>query len=186
MDETDPSILSYYTRRNELSTVNGRLLWGSKLIIPSIGRTTILEQLHECHPGINCMKSMARCYVWWPKIESEIEQLVQQCQICQIHHASLPNTPLHPQEYPQRPWSKVHIDHAGHTFLIVNDAYSKWIEAFVVPSTSTEATIKLLHCLSATHGIPEHLVSDNGLGFTSQQFAEFLATNGIKHSRTSP
>lgn len=56
----------------------------------------------------------------------------------------------------------------------------------IVPSTSTEATIKVIRTLFATHGIPEHLVSDNGTGFTSHDFGTFVSTNGIRHSRTSP
>ena len=73
-----------------------------------------------------------------------------------------------------------------HMFLIIVDAQSKWIETFLVPSTSTEATIEVLRTVFATHGVPEHLVSDNGSGFTSQLFTEYLTSYGIKHSRTSP
>ena len=74
----------------------------------------------------------------------------------------------------------------GHMFLIIVDTHSKWIETFLVPSTSTEATIKVLQTVFATHGVAEHLVSDNGSGFTSQMFTEYLTSNGIKHSRSSP
>lgn len=31
------------------------------------------------------------------------------------------------------------------------------------------------------HGLPEHVVSDNGPQFTSAEFAEFMKANGIKH-----
>ena len=90
---------------------------------------------------------------------------------------------------PCRPWTHLHIDHAGpflgHTFLNAVDAHSKWIEPRIVNSTSSEATIKVLRNLFATHGIPEHVVSDNGLGFTSQEFKQFMEQNGIKHT-TSP
>ena len=66
------------------------------------------------------------------------------------------------------------------------DTHSKWIESHVVNSTSSKATIKVLHNLFATHGIPEHVVSDNGSGFTSQEFKQFMEQNGIKHTTTSP
>uniref|UniRef100_A0A1X7TNA0 Integrase catalytic domain-containing protein n=1 Tax=Amphimedon queenslandica TaxID=400682 RepID=A0A1X7TNA0_AMPQE len=66
------------------------------------------------------------------------------------------------------------------------DAYSKWIEAAIVPSTSSKALIKILRSVFATHGVTEHMVSDNGLGFTSEQFQLFTQQNGIKHSYTSP
>ncbi len=107
-----------------------------------------------------------------------------------MHRAAPPKASLHPWEFPQRPWSRIHIDHAGpymgHTFLVIVDAHSKWIETYIVPSTSTESTIKVLRTVFAQHGLPETLVSDNGSGFTSQQFAEFLSSNDIKHTRTSP
>ena len=180
----------YHHRCSELSVADGCILWGSRVIVPSTGRQIVLDQLHECHLGISRMKSLARCYVWWPKIENDIEHLVQNCHTCQLHRPTPPKVPLHTWEYPQRPWSRIHIDHAGlfmgHTLLIIVDAYSKWIEAFIVPSTSTETTVKILRSLFATHGLPEHLVSDNGSGFTSQQFKQFMADNGIKHSCTSP
>uniref|UniRef100_A0A1X7TSG7 Integrase catalytic domain-containing protein n=1 Tax=Amphimedon queenslandica TaxID=400682 RepID=A0A1X7TSG7_AMPQE len=50
------------------------------------------------------------------------------------------------------------------------DAYSKWIEAAIIPSTSSKALFKILHSVFATHGVPEHMASDNGSGFTSEQF----------------
>ena len=65
----------------------------------------------------------------------------------------------------------------GHMFLIIVDAHSKWIETFLIPSTSTEATIEVLWTVFATHGVPEHLVSDNGSGFKSQMFTEYLIPN---------
>ena len=38
----------------------------------------------------------------------------------------------------------------------------------------------------ATHGISKHVVSDNGSGFTSQEFKQLMEQNGIKHTTTSP
>ena len=74
----------------------------------------------------------------------------------------------------------------GHYYLIVVDAHSKWIEAQIVNSTSSEVTIKVLRSIFSTHGIPEQIVSDNGSGYTSQEFTTFITENGIKHSLTSP
>ena len=97
-----------------------------------------------------------------------------------------PKASLYPWEYSSRLWTYLHIDHAGpllrQTFLIVVDTHSKWIESHRVNSTSSEATIKVLRNMFATHGIPEHVVSDNGSGFTSQEFKQFMEQNGIKHT----
>ena len=135
MDPFRPKLTPYHSRQNEMSTVDGCILWGARVVIPAEGRQTVLSQLHECHPGISRMKSLARCYVWWPNMDRDIETVVRQCQECQIHHSMPPKAPLHPWEYPQNPWSRIHIDHAGpflgHIFLIVVDAYSKWIETVI-------------------------------------------------------
>ena len=53
-------------------------------------------------------------------------------------------------------------------------------------STTVEKTIDELCYLFATFGIPEMIVSDNGYQFTSEQFACFLAGNGIRHTHTPP
>ena len=95
--------------------------------------------------------------------------------------------PLHSWEWPTRP---IHIDHAGpfleKNFLIIVDAHSKWLDVQIVNSTSATATISKLCTLFATHRLPEQLVSDNGIGFKSAEFKQFMEQNGIKHIFTSP
>ena len=49
-------------------------------------------------------------------------------------------------------------------------AYSKWIEAKVVHSSTTHVIIKKLRGLFATHGLPETIVTDNGTCSTSADF----------------
>ena len=93
---TEPDFVPYHYRRYELSVLDGCVIWGSRVIVLSVGCPIILNQLHECHPGVNRMKSLARCYVWWPKIDSYIESTVQSCKNCQLNHSSTPRAPLHP------------------------------------------------------------------------------------------
>uniref|UniRef100_A0A1X7VKM2 Integrase catalytic domain-containing protein n=1 Tax=Amphimedon queenslandica TaxID=400682 RepID=A0A1X7VKM2_AMPQE len=71
-------------------------------------------------------------------------------------------------------------------FLIIVDAYSKWLEVCIVPSTSSEATIIALRPIFATHGIPDKLVLDNGTGFTGTEFNSFLKDLGCHHICTAP
>lgn len=54
----------YHNRRTELSLHNGCMLWGNHVLIPSQGRAKSLEELHEGHPGVVRMKSLARSYFW--------------------------------------------------------------------------------------------------------------------------
>ncbi len=91
---------------------------------------------------------------------------------------------------PTRAWSRIHIDFAGpmdgKMFLVVIDAYSKWIEVCPMTTPSTFTTTQQLRQLFSQFGIPETIVSDNGTQFLSAEFHEFCQVNGIHHIRVSP
>ena len=55
----------------------------SHVIIPNVLQPKVLQHLHEAHWGISRMKQMAQRYMWWPKINSDIESMVQYCSTCQ-------------------------------------------------------------------------------------------------------
>ena len=136
------------------------------------------------------MKQLARCYVWWPNMDHELEQKVKECNNCQMMQKSPAQIPIHPWEWPERPWLRIHIDYAGpflgKMFLVTVNAHSKWIEADVVDGATSTGTIRKLRQMFATHGIPEIIVSDNGSVFTSKEFQQFAQMNGIKHVTTLP
>ena len=64
----------YLTVKMELCTVGNLLLRGTRIVIPTSLRKQILELGHEGHPGIVIMKQRLRSKIWWPKIDSDIEQ----------------------------------------------------------------------------------------------------------------
>lgn len=165
-------------------------MWGDRVVIPQAGRERVLKILHDGHPGILRMKRIARGVVWWPKIDTAIEKTVQDCQACQLHQKTPATTPLHPWEWPTRPWSRIHIDHAGpfmgKIFFVLVDAHSKWMDAHIVSSTSSGNVISVLRSVFATHGLPETVVSDNGTAFTSAEFRTFLKRNGIRQITSAP
>ena len=182
--ESDPELEPYFSKRLELSSFQSCILWGTRVVIPKPGREAILQELHEGHPGITRMKSLARMYVWWPGINSKIEKSVRQGSQCQEVQSSPPPAPLNPWKWPTRPWTRLHLDFAGpfqgKYILVVIDAHSKWIEAMCTPSTSSICVIEGLRTLFAKFGLPE---TDNGTGFVSQ---EFKRKNGIKHTTSAP
>ena len=146
--------------------------------------------LHDGHPGIVRMKSLARSYVWWPGLDQDLMTLSKECTPCQQVQKAPAAAPLHPWLWPEKPWARVHLDFAGpfmgHTFLVAVDAHSKWPEVVLMTSTTATHTIAVLRQMFATHGLPQQLVSDNGPQFTSSEFSDFCAANGIKHIRTAP
>ena len=69
---TDSSVdlKPFYKRRDELSIVDGCLLWGTRVVIPKIFHKPLLKELHYSHLGMSCMKSLAHSYFWWPQLDS--------------------------------------------------------------------------------------------------------------------
>ena len=71
-------------------------------------------------------------------------------------------------------------------YLVIIDAYSKWIEVFPVISANSETTIEKLRTLFATHGVPNAVVTDNATVFVSEEMKKFWKNNGIRHITSSP
>ena len=71
-------------------------------------------------------------------------------------------------------------------YLIVIDAFSKWMEIAIAHTATSEATMEGLRNMFATHGVPDTLVSDNGSCFTSEEFASFCNGNNITHITSHP
>ena len=136
------------------------------------------------------MKSLARSFVWWPGLDKSLEQKVQTCDACQRSRNLPAVAPIQPWEWPERPWSRLHVDYAGpllgHMFLVVVDAHSKWMEVKMSKNATSSTTITALRSIFATHGIPELLVSDNSSVFTSVEFKIFTKNNGIRHTTSAP
>eukprot|EP00731_Ephydatia_muelleri_P012378 Em0006g1272a len=145
------TLLSFWQRRMELSTHDGCILWGNRVVVPEKGRNYVLQELHGGHPGISRMKSLSRTFVWWPGIDKDIEMLVSKCPQCQAARPSPPVAPLQPWSWPTRPWARLHIDYAGpvegQMLLVVIDAHSKWIEVEVGKDATAEATIQRLRTI---------------------------------------
>ncbi|KAL6455440.1 hypothetical protein MHYP_G00004880 [Metynnis hypsauchen] len=180
----------FLSRRLELSVQSGCLLWGRRVVIPSPLRKMVLQQLHIGHCGMVRMKEIARSYFWWPGLDRDIEETAKSCAACQKLKNVPQLSPLHPWDWPETPWQRIHVDFAGpfedKMFLVVVDAHSKWPEIAVMRSTTTAKTIEKLGEMFSRFGYPEQLVSDNGPQFISHEFASFMQANGVHHIISLP
>lgn len=102
------------------------LLFEHRVFIPISLWKAILNDLHAAHVGTVKMKDIARSFVYWPGINTDIEQTIlhRVRQTCTCF-SQIPGSLLRIKG----PWKRVHIDYAGPvagTMLpIVVDAFSK-------------------------------------------------------------
>ena len=180
----------YKARIGELNLQDGCVMWGSRVVIPPQGRKRVLDLLHEGHSGETRSKSFARMYVWWPGMDGQITETVQKCHVCQSQRNREPDSPLHPWVWPAAPWERIHLDFCGpikgYMFLVVVDAFSKWLEVFPLRSATSEAAIESLRVMFARWGLPKTIVSDNAQCFICPAFKAFCAANGVQHITTPP
>lgn len=180
----------YETRFHEMSVQGNCLLWGNRVIVPKSLQKEVLQLLHESHPGLSKMKAVARSHVWWPSLDNDIAITIQRCRICQEHQRVSRPVPVMPWPFPEKPWSRLHVDYAGPYrntyFFIAVDAFSKWIEVFPVSTPSAEATISCMRIMFANQGLPDVVVSDNGPAFTSELYSTFLKKNGVRRMLVPP
>ena len=186
----DDDLKLFKMKELELTVEDGCFLWGRRVVIPAKHQHLVLNELHSGHQGIVKTKSLARLHVWWPNIDKDIETLVLGCGACNNVKNKPAAAPLHPWEWPSFPWQRIHLDFAGpflgKYFLVLVDAYSKWIEVEIMNNITTESTINFLRQKFACYGIPELIVSDNGAQFRSGEFEIFAKSNGIRQIFSAP
>ena len=123
-------------------------------------------------------------------MDAEVETYVKGCDSCLACQNSPAMAPLHPWEVASKPWERVHLDYAGpflgRMFLIITDAFSKWIDVHHVATASSANTIEKLRITIATHGLPELLVSDNATCFVSDEFKQFCRNNEVTCITSAP
>ena len=164
--ESNNKLKPYHRKRFEITMEQGCLLWGSRVLIPEKLRTSVLELLHCTHLGISSTKALARSYIWFPGLDVEIEQMVKHCEACQMHQANPASSIPHPWTHPTGPWERIHIDFCAFNkceWLIIVDAYSKWLEVVKMgQNTTSKKLIEKLREVFSHTGLPIVLVSDNG------------------------
>ena len=107
---------------------------GLKLIIPENLCKEMLTLIHETHLGIVKCKIRAREFMYWPGMMSDIQDIVEKCEICTVNNKKTNNKEpmsMIGSELPDRPSSKLAADllqYKGEHYLLTVDYFSKWPE----------------------------------------------------------
>ena len=171
-----------------LSIKSGLITCGNRIIVPREMRPEMLQYIHEGHQGKECCLLRARKPVFWPKMTYDIQQLIKKYMICQKYgkSQSLIGTT---QELPPFPWHTLTTDlfHLKRmNFLIVADAFSKYILVRKLPNSTSAAVCIELSMIVTELGLPHIMRSDNGPCYNSKEFQQFLQCYSITHQTSSP
>ena len=103
------AIQPYWDAQAHLTMTNDLLLYNDKIIIPCSLRLKTLDQIHQAHQGITKCRARARKSVWWPRMSTQIQEMVQGCRECRIASPT-PTKPLCPSTPPERAWERLGMD----------------------------------------------------------------------------
>lgn len=187
--DCEPSLQAYWGIRHELSTANGLVFRGTRVIVPKDLRPQFLTKIHEGHMGIEKCRRRARQAVYWPNMNADVEVMVKSCNECLKYSASQPREPLKPHDVPTRPFQKVGIDLCtlnSKNYLVIVDYFSCYPEVFLMTCTTARSVIKVLKQTFARFGIPSILCSDNGPQFVNAEMECFARDWGFCHVTSSP
>ncbi len=148
---------------------------------------TINEEIDE-YPELESTTG-AREALFWPGMNSQIEDLVNDCTKCSEYQNKQRSETLQPTKVPAYPWCEIAsdiFDFEGSHYLLTVDYFSKYMEVDKLPSMSSTSTIETLKSQVCRHGIPERLRTDNGPQFSSREFSVFCEDYGIQHVTSSP
>ena len=176
----------YWDFRDELSTYDGMLLKGPRLIIPGELQKEYLSCLYKGHLSASKVQENAKQHMYWTGIDADIKDYTKHCQEC-IKRSQVAKEPLQPHDIPEGTWRKLGIDYFafdGNSFVLICDYFSKFPFLYRA-KTSFWSLRGCLINLFSIEGYPDKIVSDNGPPFQSKEFATFLSGLGIKHTTSS-
>ena len=129
--------------RGELTTCDGLLLRGIRIVVPKSLQTETWTKIHQGQQGmLKCCQRVSTA-VSLLDISMEIEALVKSCPVCQ-KMTPPSREPLLQSTFPDYPFERVSSDLfalKGVMYLLLVDYYSRYIEVNKVTSTTSASVI---------------------------------------------
>ena len=152
-----PETKPYHRISGSLSIIDGVILTGNRIVIPSGLRRDILSALHAAHQGVNAMCARAVDTVYWPGITVDIQRTRDECLHCNRIAKSNPMQPPTDVPNPEYPFQMICSDYLNfnnHEYVVVVDRYSNWPMVFK-SDNGADGLIKRLREVFVTFGVPE-------------------------------
>ena len=79
------TILDHLNHHDELVYAGGMIFNVDRVVIPKTMHQEMLMGTHEGHFGVEKCRSRARMTLFWPGMNTDIEETVASCSTCQMH-----------------------------------------------------------------------------------------------------
>ena len=185
--EVPPLSVPYWEHRDEFATYANIVFRGERICVPKSLRPDMLKLLHVPHLGIVYTKQRARDIIFWPRMNSHIEDLVSICPICIEFRNKNQKEPMN--SYPELSWSQVSVDSLelhGKSYIVIGDSYSGFIEIEPLHDTSAHSVIRIIKANIARYGIMKFLYLTTDLNLPAGNSVSFLpstSSNILRHDQ---
>nr|CAH7743752.1 unnamed protein product [Callosobruchus chinensis] len=193
LSERELSVCTWYIVHDGLLFKRGDTLNpGFKLCVPTSQVQNLVMSVHvnEGHFGKAKVYNFLRQYLYWPRMQRHIRQIIASCDLCQkTKCCATTQGPLH-SVLPRRPGELVCTDligplpvsRGGTTYILVFvDAFTKYVKIYALKRATTKAILKrLLKDYVPEVQKPTCILSDNGTQFTSGLWVRTLKEYGIR------
>lgn len=123
------------------------------------------------------MMPLVRRFVYWSKIDQDIQNIVRLCRWCSLSakfltviYQSWPNA----VKYLRLDCIVITLDMWMVVMSWLSSSFSKWFEIFKSISITSTVNVKFFHELVSRYGFPGNIMSDNGTWYTLSKFQIFL------------
>lgn len=179
----------YWTFRCDLIIDDSLILKGDRIVIPQSLRATLLEMIHNGHPGETKSILKARESIYWPGINNDIKDMVKKCELCNKYQPAQHKLPIMQPDLSTRPWEQVGADlfeYKGSKYLLVVDYYSRFPIIRLLCDISANTVCNHMTSIFAEYGLPTTIIADCGTQFMSEAFTQKCKNTGIKLLVSSP
>ena len=109
-DKLQADLKPYWSYRDELAIIDGVMLKGRHIVIPTSFKQQVLDQLHINHMGIEKSKLLTCKSVYWYNINADIKDYIKNCATCLEIHQTQPKEKIIHHDISIRPWEVCGMD----------------------------------------------------------------------------
>lgn len=173
-----------------------------KEVVPKSSRTKVITENHEPptsgHFGVFKTHRRVSLRYHWPGMYRDIKNFIKDCATCSAYKHKTTLTPglMGQPKQVYRPFQALSVDLVGPLpksrsgymhLLVITCCFSKYTMLFPLRRATSAAVAKVFeNYVLLAHGIPETVITDNGVQFTGSEFRGLLESYKVPRVHYGP